>query len=71
MRLVVGVLFVVFTGINGEAQTIWDTPLRTRCRVVIGKEIWGTDWDSFVFESRFKESSEIYGVVHYLSLIHI
>ena len=65
MRLVVGVLFVVFTGINGEAQTIWDSPLRTRCRVVIGKEIWGTDWDSFVFESRFKESSEIDGVVHY------
>ena len=53
MRWVVGVLLVVFTGIRGEAQAIWDGPLRTRSRVIIGKEIWGTDWDSFVFESRF------------------
>ena len=66
MRLIVSVFFVVFAGVEGGAQAVWDAPLQSRGRVVVGKEIWGTDWDSFVVEARILEDGEIYGVLQYL-----
>ncbi len=65
MRLIVSVFLVAFAGVEGGAQAVWDAPLQSRGRVVVGKEIWGTDWDSFVVEARILEDGEIYGVLQY------